>query len=75
MSEQPERKSALAIQEGGDHYKNMKIQPVEYIEANSLGYFEGNVVKYVTRWQVKNGIEDLKKARHYLDLLIEFKGG
>ena len=64
---------ALAHQEGGSHYKQMAIQPVEYIHANGLGYFEGNVLKYITRWRVKNGIEDLKKARHYIDLLIEME--
>lgn len=64
---------ALTHQEGGSHYKQMAIQPVEYIHANGLGYFEGNVLKYITRWRVKNGIEDLKKARHYIDLLIEME--
>jgi hypothetical protein len=68
-------KPALAVQEGGSHYKSMKIQPVEYIHANGLGYFEGNVVKYVSRWRSKGGLQDLKKARHYLDLLIELEGG
>lgn len=63
--------SALDIQVGGNHYKDLKIQPVEYIHANGLGYHEGNVIKYVTRWRTKNGLDDLKKARHYLDLLIE----
>lgn len=66
---------ALAVQEGGSHYKSMKIQPVEYIHANDLGYSEGNVVKYVSRWRAKGGLQDLKKARHYLDLLIELEGG
>ena len=70
MSEQ----GALATQEGGNHYKELKIQPVEFIHANGIGYFEGNVIKYVTRWRAKNGIEDLKKARHYIDLLIELEG-
>lgn len=66
-----EKQSALFTQEGGNHYKELKIQPVEYIHANSLGFIEGSVVKYVTRWKNKNGIEDLKKARHFIDLLIE----
>ena len=48
-----------------------KIQPVEYILANGLGFCEGAVVKYVSRWKDKGGIEDLKKARHFLDLYIE----
>lgn len=63
--------SALDTQVAGSHYKGLKIQPVEYIHANKLGYFEGNVVKYVTRWKTKGGIADLEKARHYIDLLIE----
>jgi hypothetical protein len=63
--------SANDIQEGGDHYKNMSMQPWDYIVANNLGYLEGNVVKYVTRYKEKGGVEDLKKARHYLDKLIE----
>jgi len=58
-------------QVGGDHYQNKAIQPWDYIIANNLGYLEGNVVKYVSRWKEKHGLEDLKKARHYLDKLIE----
>ena len=65
--------NALTRQEGGSHYKDLAIQPVEYIHANGLGFCEGSVVKYVTRWRAKNGIADLKKARHFLDLLIEFE--
>jgi hypothetical protein len=68
---EPQCDRALDIQIGGDHYKKMAIQPIEYIFANDLGFAEGNVVKYVTRWQAKGSIEDLRKARHYLDLLIE----
>lgn len=64
---------ALATQVGGGHYKSMAIQPVEYIHKNNIGYFEGCVIKYVSRWKAKNGIEDLKKARHFIDLLIEFE--
>lgn len=63
--------SANDTQEGGSHYKNMTMQPWDYIIANNLGYLEGNIVKYVTRYKHKNGVEDLKKARHYLDKLIE----
>lgn len=65
--------SALDRQEGGSHYKDLPIQPVEYIYANAMGYFEGNVVKYISRWRAKNGIADLEKAKHYIDLLIEFE--
>lgn len=66
--------SALSEQPGGSHYKDKAIQPVQYIHANGLGYCEGNVVKYVSRWRHKNGLEDLLKARHYIDLLIELEG-
>ena len=63
--------SPLQVQEGGSHYKGMRIQPFEYIHANNIPFAEGCVVKYVSRWRVKGGIQDLKKARHFIDLLIE----
>lgn len=62
---------SLNIQVGGNHYKQVKIQPIEYILANEIPFIEGNVIKYVSRWKDKGGVEDLKKARHYLDILIE----
>ena len=65
--------SALDIQVAGSHYKNLVIQPVEFIHANGIGYFEGNVIKYVSRWRSKGGVDDLRKARHYIDMLIEFE--
>ena len=65
--------TANDTQIGGDHYKEKSIQPWDFIAANQLGYFEGHIVKYVSRWQDKGGINDLKKARHYLDKLIELK--
>jgi hypothetical protein len=65
--------SALDTQVSGDHYKKMAIQPIEYIHKNGIGFIEGAVIKYVTRWKDKNGIEDLKKARHMLDILIEME--
>lgn len=65
--------SALDKQVSGKHYKGCNIQPVEYIHANGLGYFEGNVIKYVTRYKDKNGKADLEKAIHYLELLIELE--
>lgn len=65
--------SALNTQEGGSHYKALKIQPVEYIHANNIGYLEGNVIKYVTRHESKNGVEDINKAIHYLQLIKELK--
>lgn len=63
--------SSYSTQVGGDHYSKCKIQPLNYIIANNMNFVEGNVVKYVTRWKDKGGVEDLKKARHYLDMLIE----
>lgn len=63
--------TALARQEGGSHYKDMAIQPFEYNHANGIPFAEGNVIKYVSRWRAKGGVQDLKKARHFLDLLIE----
>lgn len=63
--------SANDRQVGGDHYKSKSIQPWDYIASNDLGFFEGNVVKYVSRWKTKGGVADLHKARHYLDKLIE----
>jgi hypothetical protein len=62
---------ANSQQVGGSHYKDKAIQPWDYIASNSLGYLEGNVVKYVSRWREKGGLEDLKKAQHYLTKLIE----
>lgn len=63
--------AAIDEQVAGDHYKNMAIQPIQFITANNLGFCEGNIIKYLCRWPAKGGVEDLKKARHYLDLLIE----
>lgn len=65
--------TALDVQTGGTHYKDMKIQPIEFIHANNLGYCEANIVKYITRWRNKNGIEDLEKVKHYVDLLIQLE--
>ena len=65
--------SANEIQVAGSHYKTKAIQPWDYIAANELGYFEGNIVKYVSRWRDKDGVDDLRKARHYLDKLIELE--
>lgn len=63
--------TANAMQVGGNHYKGKAIQPWDYIASNNLGYLEGNIVKYVSRWKDKGGVEDLKKAMHYLTKLIE----
>ena len=70
-----EEPTALDKQEGGNHYKDMAIQPVEFITANNLGFLEGNVVKYICRHHAKNGAEDIKKAIHYCELLLQTKYG
>jgi len=62
-------------QVGGMHYKGYDIQVWDAIESWGLGFLDGNVIKYVARWRKKNGLEDLKKARHYLDKLIEVEEG
>ena len=66
----PRGQTVLGTQVGGDHYTRQKIQPIQYIWANNLGFSEGNVVKYVTRWKFKGGVKDLRKAHHHA-LLIE----
>ena len=63
--------NAFDVQIGGDHYKDYAIQPVEFIEANNLSFAQGCVIKYILRYKDKNGIEDLKKAKHYIDLIID----
>jgi len=65
--------SANSKQVSGNHYKEKEIQPWDYVYANNLGYFEGNCVKYVSRWRDKGGIADLQKAIHYLEKLIELE--
>lgn len=75
----PNRQNAQAVgaldaQIGGAHYKSMPIQPVEFIHKNGIPWCEANAIKYLCRWRQKSGIEDLKKARHYIDLLIEMEG-
>lgn len=66
--------SYLNKQEGGSHYFSA-IQPIEYIQANQLGFIEGNVVKYITRHKCKNGAEDIRKIIHYCELLLELEYG
>jgi hypothetical protein len=58
-------------QVGGDHYKNKAIQPWDYIASNNLGYLEGCIIKYVSKYKKKDGIQDLQKAAHYLQKLME----
>lgn len=66
---------ASEIQVGGSHYRSFAIQPAEFIHKNGIGFLAGNVIKYVCRHGAKNGVEDLQKARHYIDLLIEHEYG
>jgi hypothetical protein len=68
---------ALERQIGGNHYREMAIQPAEFIHKNGIGFLLGNAIKYACRYgknaSVPNGLEDLEKSRHYLDLMIEFE--
>lgn len=68
-------KNQLNAQVGGEHYKNFKIQPIEFCHANKLGVIESNVVKYVCRHTTKGGKEDIEKAIHYLKLLLQLEYG
>lgn len=65
----------LQTQVGGNHYKDLKIQPIEFIHANNIPFCEANAIKYLCRWRNKNGRQDLEKAKHYIDLLIELEYG
>jgi hypothetical protein len=69
----PAPTTPLAKQVDGSHYKDLKIQPLEYIHANGIPFAEGCVIKYVSRWRNKGGIKDLEKAKHFLELLIELE--
>ena len=61
----------LDDQEGGDHYKNLVVQPVEFIHANRIPFLEGCVIKRMCRHVDKNGVEDLRKAIHEIELLLK----
>ena len=69
------KSNPLDTQVGGDHYKKLAIQPIEYCQRNKLGYCESSVIKYLTRHRDKNGLQDLRKAQHCLELLIELEYG
>ena len=65
--------AALDVQVGGAHYKNKRIQPVEFSYANNLNGLEASIVKRITRWRDKDGFQDLEKIKHEIDLLIELE--
>ena len=67
--------NALDTQVGGAHYKDMKIQPIEFIMANDLSFAEGNVIKYICRHKLKDGAKDIKKVIHYCELILELEYG
>lgn len=67
--------SALDMQVSGDHYSKLKIQPIEFIQANDLDFFQGNIVKYATRHKDKHGVDDLRKVIHYAQLAMELQYG
>ena len=71
----PQRATERAFkrQIGGNHYKDFKIQPIEFITKNKLSFIQGNIIKYVCRFNKKNGNEDIDKAIHYCELLKEIK--
>lgn len=61
----------MNTQVGGDHYRSMRIQPERFIFENGIGFHEGSAIKYLCRWRKKGGVQDLEKAKHFIDLLIE----
>jgi len=65
----------LDVQVGGTHYKHLSIQPIQYIVANDMGFLDGCIVKRITRWRQKGGVEDLEKIKHECDLLIAAEQG
>lgn len=66
---------ATDTQVGGSHYKDFKIQPLEFTMANNLDFIQGNIVKYACRHKTKNGAEDLRKVIHYAQLALELQYG
>jgi hypothetical protein len=65
--------SALDKQVSGSHYKDLVIQPIQFIHANNIPFMEANVIKYICRHKTKNGLADLEKAKHYIELLMELE--
>lgn len=73
IADKPQDVKAIHIQVGGDHYKTMAIQPVEFCMKNNLNFCVSSAIKYLCRYKNKNGKQDLEKARHFIDLLIELE--
>lgn len=71
--DEPYDKAIFCHQEGGDHYKDMEIQPVVFIHANGIPFIEGCIIKYMCRWRERGGLQDIKKAIHFLKMLIELE--
>jgi hypothetical protein len=64
---------ASDIQVGGGHYKKFAIQPAEFCHVNKIPYLEATAIKYLCRWRDKGGFEDLEKAKHFIDLIMEYE--
>ena len=75
MSKLTEESIVTNKQVGGEHYKNMAIQPVDFIVKNNLSFLQGNAIKYICRYKNKNGVEDINKAIHYLEMIKEWEFG
>lgn len=67
--------SPLSMQQGGTHYKQLPIQPIQFIHANKIPFIEANIIKYACRHQHKNGSDDIRKIIHYCELLLELQYG
>ena len=66
---------AMSVQHGGAHYKNMAIQPAEYCSVNDIGFLPGSGIKYLSRYRDKNGLEDIKKAKHFCEMIARLEYG
>lgn len=73
MDPSTQNDSALDRQVGGDHYLKYRIQPKEFFHANGIPHMEAVIMEYVLRWRDKGGVQDLEKAKHMIDLLIELE--
>nr|WP_315210780.1 DUF3310 domain-containing protein [uncultured Albidiferax sp.] len=71
LLQDPQIPTANAVQHGGDHYKALAIEPWDYIVANNIPFLEGSAIKYLTRWRAKGGVQDLRKALHFVQKAIE----